>query len=103
MSSEQKLTVRFYPSDPCHRRALEILQLRASLYRKSYGDTIAAAIVGYYGADRQTDDDLAEKIAAKVAERLTVRPPVLARPEEPPEVPASDDTDIDIDWSFLGG
>lgn len=103
MSSEQKLTVRFYPSDPCHRRALEILQLRASLYRKSYGDTIATAIVGFFGADRQTDDDLAEKIAAKVAERLTLLPPVLEQPERKPEVPAEDGTGIDIDWSFLGG
>lgn len=103
MSSEQKLTVRFYPSDPCHRRALEILQLRASLYRKSYGDTIASAIVGYYGADRQTDDDLAEKIAVKVAERLTFLPPVLAQPDESPDVPAVDGKGIDIDWSFLNG
>ena len=84
MNSEQKLNIRFYPSDPCHRRALEILRLRASLYKKSYADTIAAAIVGYYGADRQTDDELAEKIAAKVAERISTFPPAFAQPNNSP-------------------
>ena len=103
MKNEQKMTIRFYNSDPIHKQALEILQLRTALFKKSYGDTIAAAIVGYYGGSHSTDDELADNIVNRIAALLSGSQSALPTPSQVPEMTAPGSEDIDIDWSFLGG